>query len=663
MAKPTFNPASILDTLLEKQLDPSIFEAVDERDIEKAPNFIEWVLSPKFLNSTLLPRQFEMGLKLFAEWCPRCSKPGYIDTLFDQSIGNIKDNIVILEHGVCPKCKVTKFELITKRELLAYNEFVGCMGQRSGKSKFVALVASYVLHRFLKIPNPCRHFNQTSGDILSGTFSSLNAAQAGKNLWGPFRGFIDGSPWFTNYHKFLKTEGKRLGAELLLDRRQFLNYTGKRILFTYTGSVDRTIRGETRIFAAPDEIGWMVSDESKKDLTIMNADGVYTALSNSLATMRMKYNQIWSPDSFDNPPILMCSTSSPSAAKDKIMRLLQDSQINEKMLAYNLASWEANNDYTYEKLRAEFASMPEDDFMRDFGAQPPLASNPFISDIKYINQNATGNMLSSINVEVKMNTDTMGYTTKYLEAKVTSADRITPKMLVFDLGYTKNGFGMCMLSLGAEKKPRLDFVYHSVPEKGCNLNLPLTFENFTKVLVQNFNIKYAFFDRWQSIDQVQRLRDLKVDANMYSMKYRDMTNAKGVITSGGIILPKLPGQPQEIIDKYLINDPSIRSDPMAQLVIQMLTARDTGFTVTKPLQGDDDILRAFLLGITKFSDNKIMESFVNAPTSINSGGPSVRALGVIRTKSNPSAGGGRPSGSQSASYAAVRTKSELKKKY
>lgn len=1031
-----FDPSDIFDQLISKKLDPSIFETINEGDIEKAPNFLDWVVSPKFLNATILPRQAEMGLKLFAEYCPRCSKPGLIDNLFDQSIGNIREDITMLENGQCPKCKVTRFELILKGELKPYTEFVGALGQRcipkdslvfshkgilplshikigdklshgevsevfdsglrkfskittkcgyvvrgateshivmvlnkddeitekplsllqkddilllstpdlwaekpyqfkpfsyetkqygsslirhnfplevtpelarlvgymisdgqysrdwnirivssepeveedikrcslavfgkeptledericddgsffrcwsingkeivewfrsiglasavrrekfipefimcspkniigeflaglyggdgnffwdgralrvqyttvskqlmhqlrsillnlgivtrceklyspgfskaniraleshpenkvsywmsfkdsndiekfksivnmasrkkqkalehskpkdcsfyythngikflstikkgkapklakllelklrpipvekvehldaevemgdvtvpglhvfagdgvlhhnSGKSKYVALVASYVLHRFLKLPNPCRHYNQTQGDMLTGTFSSLTADQAARTLWDPFRGFVDSSPWFESYHKFLKSEGKRLGVELFLDRTQFLSYKLKRIAFHYTGSEDRKIRGATRIFAAPDEIGWMISDETKKDLTIMNADAVYTALSNSLATMRMKYNQIWTADNYDSPPILMCSISSPSAAKDKIMRLLQDAQINEKILAYNLSTWNCNPDYTYETLRAEFSHMPEIDFDRDFGAMPPLASNPFISDLRYLNQNAHGAAMN-IGVTTKVHTDGMGYTSKYLEATIVSPDRVVPRMLTFDLGFNKNGLGICLFSLGPEAKPRLDFVFNVQPDKTCPMNLPLTFENFTKVLVANYNIKYAFFDRWQSLDQVQRLRDLGVDAQVYSLKYRDMTGAKGAILSGGIIIPKLneENNPQIIVDRYLKNDPSLKSEPLSLLFIQALTARDTGYSVVKPLQGDDDILRAFLLGLSRFADKRIMDNFINAPTSAASQGVAVKAIGTLR---------------------------------
>ena len=194
MAKLDVN--DIFGALKSSSIDPGVFEKIDERDFEKAPNFISWVTSPKFLNTSVLPRQVEIATKLMTEWCPRCSKPGYINTLFDQSLGNIRDNIIFLEHGVCPKCKVTRYELVTKGESRLYTELVNRAGQRGGKSKLVGLLSTYVLHRILKITNPLRYYGQPSGEILQATFSALNDESCKENLWEPTRGFIDSSPWF-----------------------------------------------------------------------------------------------------------------------------------------------------------------------------------------------------------------------------------------------------------------------------------------------------------------------------------------------------------------------------------------------------------------------------------------------------------------------------------
>ena len=404
----TLNPRDVFDKLRQADLDPSIFDQVDDRDFAKAPNFLEWAIGPKFLSTSILPKQIEIGSKLFAEYCPDCSRPGYIDILFDQSIGQIKDNVVFLEHGVCPKCKQNRFDLIEDGKLIPRHELVAAVGQRAGKSTLVAMLATYINHRFLKVPNINRSYNQASGITHLGTFSALTLEQATNNLWEPFRGFMSNSPWFQQYHAFLRDQEKKNSTELLHELKTSVHYIHKRLKWAATGSQDRKMRGPTRIWASIDELGWMISDETKPDLQNQNADAVYTALSNSLTTMRRKYSGIFSEENFDMPPIVMANISSPSSSKDKIMRLVRDAVSNKKILAVHCPTWEANPDYDYSSLREEYAHLDEAVFMRDFGAEPPLAANPFLSEPSLVDKIAVGDKFDAFHVSHIRNPDQGG---------------------------------------------------------------------------------------------------------------------------------------------------------------------------------------------------------------------------------------------------------------
>lgn len=649
----SFNPSDIFDELQKSGLDPSIFETIDERSFDKAPNFLEWVIGPSFLNTSILPKQVEMGAKLFADYCPRCSNSGFIDKLYDQSVGVIRDNIRFLEHGICPKCKVTRYELIKNDELNQYYEIVGCMGQRSGKTKAVGLLGSYVLHRYLKIPNPLRFFGQPSGEMLSGTFSALTLQQAKSTSWESFRGFIDASPWFQSYHKFLKEEGKRLGIELFSSNKTEFHYKHKQMYWNCTGSEDRKLRGSTRIWASIDELGWFVSDDAKKDLTIMNADGVYTALSNSLSTMKMKYSQLWGPNTFDAPFPIMANTSSPSSVKDKIMRLVRDAQQNKTILAFHCPSWEANPDYTYDTLRNMYAHMTETDFMRDYGAEPPLASNPFLDDPIYVDKIAVGGQISNVEVEKVQDKDAFGDLYQYVKAKIKNPDNKTSRLLSFDLGYKKNGLAACLFSLTAESRIKLDLAVNLIPSSNSPINIVKVFDNFTIPLVENFNIMYAFFDRWNSLDQIQRLRDHKVDASIYSLTYQDMMDVKSMITTQSLVVPKLGKNMSDYVSRYIEDEKSISNEPVATLGIQLLTVRDIGSRVAKPLQGDDDLFRAFCLGVNRLNDNKIRKEMLAGPKVVDNG-QVVRALGTVRSLRE--SGGGFGGGSVVSGIGSVRSR-------
>lgn len=630
MSEEIFSPFDIFENLKNSNLDPSIFESIDERDFPKAPNFLEFAIGPSFLNTLILPKQVEIGTKLFCDYCPRCSRPGYIDTLFDQSVGNIKDNITFLEYGVCPTCKMTRFELIKTRDLIFRNELVGVCGQRAGKTKLVGLLAAYINHRFLKIASPIRTFNQTSGDILSGTFSALSLDHAYRNLWKAFKGFIDGSPWFQNYHKFIHEEEKRLGLELLHELKTSIMYGHKHLLWNATGSQDRKMRGDTRIFAAIDELGWMISDEQKLDLQNMNADAIYTSLSNSLTTMRAKFKQIWGENNFDIPPMIMANISSPSSVKDKIMRLSKEAKKNDRILAVQLATWEANSDYTYESLREEMSHIDELTFERDFGANPPIASNPYLPEPRFIDKIAVGEPLDGVICAEYIEKDFMGDSYKSAKFLPPKPDKTIPRLVSFDLGSMKNSLAVCVFSLTPELKPKLDLCFAIRPEKKIRANIAKFFEDFTIPLITNYTIKHAFFDRWQSLDQIERLKNMSIDAQIHSVTYKEMDAIRGAILSQSIIIPKLDHPMEKYVKEYI--DDVVQLNSLALLGLQLLTVRDTGHKMAKPLLGDDDLFRAFVLGATKLADPKIKEEYLKYAMPSKTG-HNVACLGAVRIRS------------------------------
>lgn len=889
-----FNPSDIFDQLRESGLDPSIFNTIDETQFPKAPNFLEWAVGPQYLNTLILPKQVEIGTKLFCEYCPDCSNPGYIDQLFDQTIGNIKNNVVFLEHGVCPKCKTTRWEFTEAGKMIFRNELVGACGQRcqdgralvftdrgiiklsevvegdllshgrvskvfdsgvlpelrirtkynytlsgardshiiayltkdseiafkhmkefqvrdiailyspphwprplpdtpntivsnavagiqdgtlntlppelmaggydnwgwliselfeaedsfrfenkvitkqirvimmnlgiisdcqiddgkyvvtiqeyeppkgyacdqliedgyypvevleieegesipmvdvqipgsnaytadcgfvhnSGKSKLVAMLATYINHRFLKIPNPLRTFNQSSGDMFLGTFSGLTLDQCNRNLWSPFRSFMDASPWFQNYHRYLRDQEKKLGVELFHELQNSLTYIHKNMHWYSTGSEARKMRGDTRIFAAIDELGWMISDEAKADLLLMNADAVYTSLVNSLTTMRTKYRQVNGPDNYDLPPILMANVSSPSSAKDKIMRLVKDAKKNTRILAFNVPTWEMNPDFTYTSLREEFSHYDELTFNRDFGAEPPLAANPFLSESRLVDKIAVTEGFSGFRVTTIVEKDNFGDNYKTARMTILKPDKIIPRLVTFDLGYRKNSLAACVFSLSPESKPRLDFAIAITPDPNLKIraNVVDVFEKFTVPLVENYRIKHAFFDRWQSLDQIERLKMMEVDARMYSLTYKDMESVRGSIIAQSVEIPKLDKPMADYVREY-VEDSLSTDNASAVLGMQLLTVRDMGHKMTKPLLGDDDIFRAFCLGVVKLSDPMIKKDYMDV-VQIDTG-HRVSCLGTLRFRSDESSmGGGMGSmeGSDGRILGTVRTR-------
>lgn len=178
---------------------------IDDGDLHHASSFYDFCFN--VIKGDAHPpwmMQMWIGLMLFAEVCPVCSDKRWLS--LDYMISNvdrgapsegIADHLKILKHGVCPKCKRTKHELINKWGLVNYVELVNVLGQRSGKSASAATYSSYTTHRFLKFPKlaTLTKAMQKSTE-LTGTFVSLTFNKALSLLWTPYINIINESNWF-----------------------------------------------------------------------------------------------------------------------------------------------------------------------------------------------------------------------------------------------------------------------------------------------------------------------------------------------------------------------------------------------------------------------------------------------------------------------------------
>lgn len=245
-----------LNTIIEKILSSNVpippDLKVDDRDIPQAANLMEWLTDPQFAGVGVppFPRQVELGIKLFAEYCPKCSDTDWFDEMpHDVPIPEIRDRVVFLENGVCPCCSRTRNDLIRKGWLLDPFSVVGVAGQRSAKTTSVIMWDAYNDHRILKTPNPAALYGLLSSQTLMTSFTALTFGQAVENIWVPFRSVITEYPWYKNYHAFLDAESHRLGEDLYTVSEQFARYRHRNFFISPASPSKRVMRGRTRVGA------------------------------------------------------------------------------------------------------------------------------------------------------------------------------------------------------------------------------------------------------------------------------------------------------------------------------------------------------------------------------------------------------------------------------
>jgi hypothetical protein len=593
----------------------------------------------------------EQVVKLFAEYCPACSNPEYINEVPTMdSVSSFLSNVQLLEFSICPKCKQNKKELFS----VYPNELVSCLGQRSGKTALAGgVIFPYILHRFLKLANPTRYLGLMPSTMLQMTMVAVSATQAYETLWLATSSTITSAPWFKEYHKALKEEEKAKGLSpgtLVRVLDTFIWYGNKKISVTYQAADMKTLRGRTRIAAGIDELAWF---NDAKSVIRANPEETYTALDNSLRTVRNSTDELWARGDFDVPTAYMLNISSPRSQYDKMMRLLKQAQTDNRKAAFHYASWEASPTMSRESLRSVEINTPVK-FWRDFGAQPPLADNPFIGNKNAIYATKTGKtpVFQTKPIYVK---DKAG-SGKFIAAEVVSCDtdRQTARIITCDAGESGNCFAVSLHHIEQndnETKIILDGTVSVAPEKLpesdniITIHFPTMFEVVLH-LCKHFNVKYVIYDRWNSISEVQRLRDLKITAERYSPKFTDFLELRNLIDSESYKTPRWEYDNLEDLD--ITNSKKLVAAPYTHLALQMATVQENGKKVTKPEQGDDDIFRTLVLAsryLLLYKEIFLRSGLGNAIRPQNSVGIVIRKTGGGGS-SNYSIGGHQGAGHQ-----------------
>lgn len=267
----TFDADDLIKKALRHDLDASVLDAFDDSWLPRAKNVYDWCTNRKFLGIDPFPMQMYLMLELFEDYCPECSDMQWWHgggLKVDSPLAEIKDRLSLLKFGKCKKCGKTRLDFVKGGQQFYRDELAACLGQRAGKTACVGFISTYQLHRFLTLRSPWQTFGVLANQKMLMTFVALTEKQVMESLWDSFIGKVGSSPWFDNYHKFLREEGKRLGEELFSWKTTFITYFHKKLMAHYAVADERTLRGPTRFFACvtgdtlvPTSLGLLRADE------------------------------------------------------------------------------------------------------------------------------------------------------------------------------------------------------------------------------------------------------------------------------------------------------------------------------------------------------------------------------------------------------------------
>lgn len=646
-----FDPEKLMNEVVESDLDPSVFEAMDIREMPKAKNFLDWVMDRKFLGTLPFPRQLQMALALLEEYCPRCSDKVFIKDMHlspylgedgyprPWTMAEIQERIILLEYSKCPKCGVTHTELIKTGEHKSPTDLAACVGQRGGKTRLAEMLMSYINHTYQMLtPSPQQFFEEDPTQKFSAIFTALELSQASDTLWGAYHLRVKEAPWYKNYHDWLDYHGKKLGVELYRIKDTYHFYANTLLHDVLRPPFAKAMRGRTGYQMGIDEIGLFSKEENR---IRANATEVHLSMGNALLTLQEAGDRL-RRKGVNAPPAPIICISSPWELLDKIMSLVRTAEKNQGRVAFHYPTWEMNPKIrrNSRKILEAYAEDPVN-AERDFGAIPPFARDPYHS-----NQELIDSLVSDhrpiFHQKTKYVRTAKGGLFVYAIPQGLMGDKVIPRLIAVDSGETSNSFAITVWSLSRLPAPvvdsgvtddvneydedeqeimsvvasssnalkaantgekrvseylRLDGAIEAMPfQEKENSLYSVHFNNMYKYcllpLIKSLNIVGVVADRWNVSQTMHSLQDEGVECQRYSLVWNDFEEFHKKTSRREVLIPK-PEKPfTAVFEDY---EKAIRDAPYLHLVVQYKTVKRVGRKVTKPSGGTDDLYRTMVL--------------------------------------------------------------------
>lgn len=563
-----------------------------------APNPVVFIESSKFLAAPkLFPVQFEVVRDFFELLCPRCNDVHRIISVRDVP----REKQILFEYNECPVCHLKKNSIPS--EFKFYNELVAVMGMRSGKSFLSAAISAFMVHEFLCIDNLQGQLGLAKGQLLDIAFVATSAEQSEDTVYGQFKGLCRNSPWFKDLKKELihleKTSPNYTKGSLFRENDTEVYFVFKELKIEAMHSNSAGLVGHTRLGAVIDELARFDSGVSKR-----GADEVYLALKRSLTTVNaLVERRRQDLKDFVFPYARMINISSPMFEDDKIMRLLKEAEISNKMFTVHKSTFDANptihrddpdivDQFTRDPLKAK----------RDLDAQPVGDETNFITDPRVIDMCidlARPSMFRARDnfFDVTAQGVVFNYVSLILEAiKYQNLQRY---VIHCDPGRKHDSFCLAIGHLENDLVI-IDGALEAKPVRSRDNARVVHFPSMVKLILElrkKLTLEIVSYDHWNSADQIDILRHNGILAVGKTIDRDDHIRFLDSITYNKIRFPARE------VDNPNINFLEERNIPCAKALYELKNLRDNGVKVDHPRNGSNDMIQCYV-GVHRILTNK-----------------------------------------------------------
>jgi hypothetical protein len=371
------------------------------------------------------------------------------------------------------------------------NEVICMLGKGSGKDHCARISIAYTAYLLHCLKDPLSYFGKANGVYIDLLNLAVNAQQAQRVFFEPLKNLLLSSPYFN-----------QVGFEPRVSEIFFFS----RPVRCFSGhSESEGWEGYEVLTIILDEIAAFKTDAEVKGDT--RSKGSASAIYNmSKLSVMSRFPEV-------GKVILL---SFPRYKGDFIQQRFFSSREKEEPKTWSIkaATWEVNPTIKREQLESEYIRNPIEARAR-FECEPPNMEDAYFRDPDLVRK-------SFLYGENPLDED--GHR----------------RFIHVDLGLKRDRSALCMshcsgfkelkTSMGVETLPviNVDLIHSWEAQPGAEINFASVRQMIVE-LCRKFDVAKVTFDRWQSIEMIQSLRSLGINADFHSVKKTDYDTLTGAI--------------------------------------------------------------------------------------------------------------------------------------
>ena len=442
------------------------------------------------------------------------------------------------------------------------NEVIAQLGKGSGKDYCSTISVAYIVYLLLCLKDPATYYGKPPGDTIDILNIAINAQQANNVFFKGFKTRIERSPWFVG-----KYEPK--ASEIKFDKS----------VNVYSGHSEREAwEGYNVIAVILDEISGFATENTTGHDQAKTADAIYSMYRGSVISRFPDFGKVilLSIPRFKNDPIQKfydaVVAEKETVVRSKLLKMddeLPDgtdgneitveweedhikSYLFPRTYAIKRPTWDVNPTKKIDDFKVDFyRDMP--DALSRFACMPPEAIDAFFKSREKI-EKAFNNTALAIDDFGRMESWFKPDPDKEYFMHVDLAQKHDHCAVA--MSHVKNWVNIKVTDTYSQPAPivEVDAVRYWTPTTDKSVDFSEVRDYILSLRAAGFNIKLCTFDRWNSHDMMQQLKQYGINTETLSVAKKHYDDMAMIVLEERLSGPHVPLLIDELLQLKIMRD-------------------------------------------------------------------------------------------------------------